>query len=171
RWAALLAFHGRHGHFLVTSGPYRLQRATSGAVTLAVFRDLSYPVAVGAFDRLAQPRRGFVTAVERRDGRLALPAEIETVSRAGRSYKIVREPLATVAAERFAPPLQARWVVVGADAEVLAAGTTARVEGGAFIVELPGRLPPGEHRVLVALAVDGNLVNPEVKVIPYRVSD
>ena len=32
-----------------------------------------------------------------------------------------------------------------------------------------GRLKPGAYRVTLALALNGNLVNPEVKVVPYRV--
>jgi len=38
-------------------------------------------------------------------------------------------------------------------------------------VDLGGRLAPGAYRVLLALALNGNLVNPEVKVIPYRVAE
>jgi hypothetical protein len=39
------------------------------------------------------------------------------------------------------------------------------------VVDLQGRLRPGDYRVIVALAVDGNLVDPEPKVIPYRAAD
>ncbi len=34
-------------------------------------------------------------------------------------------------------------------------------------MDLTGRLKPGAYRVLLALALNGNLVNPEVKVVPY----
>jgi len=32
-------------------------------------------------------------------------------------------------------------------------------------------VPPGAYRVVLALALNGNLVNPEVKVVSYRVGD
>ncbi|HEU5322801.1 MAG TPA: hypothetical protein VFX28_18490, partial [Methylomirabilota bacterium] len=168
RWAALRAFQRRHGHFLLANGPYRLHR-TAPAVTLAVFRDLSYPLVVGAWDRLAIPRRAFVTQVERRGDRLAVGAEVETVTRFERSYKIVREPFRPApAGERVTQTLAARWVAVSADGQVLAAGAAQTVEGDRLVVDLGPRLPAGEHRVLVALALDGNLIDPEVKVIAYR---
>jgi len=38
-------------------------------------------------------------------------------------------------------------------------------------VDLKGRLKPGAYRVALALALDENVVQPQVKVIPYRVTD
>src|SRR5205814_1471558 len=46
RWAALKRFYRKHGHFLVTNGPYRLDKWSANSVTLGVFRDLSYPIAL-----------------------------------------------------------------------------------------------------------------------------
>jgi hypothetical protein len=45
------------------------------------------------------------------------------------------------------------------------------VQGGRLVVDLAGRLKPGSYRVVLALALNGNLVNPEVKVVSYRVGD
>jgi len=45
------------------------------------------------------------------------------------------------------------------------------VEGRRLIVDPRGELPPGEYRVALALVLDGNFVQPEVKVVPYRVAD
>ena len=45
------------------------------------------------------------------------------------------------------------------------------MQGGRLVVDLAGRVKPGTYRVVVALALNGNLVNPEVKVVPYRVGD
>jgi len=45
------------------------------------------------------------------------------------------------------------------------------VQNGRLVVDLAGRLKPGAYRVLLALALNGNLVNPEVKVLAYRVGD
>ena len=49
--------------------------------------------------------------------------------------------------------------------------TSQDLDGNALIVDLRGRLAPGSYRVFVALALEGNLVNPEVKVVPYRAGD
>jgi hypothetical protein len=38
-------------------------------------------------------------------------------------------------------------------------------------VDLGGKLAPGAYRVMLALALNGNLVNPEVKVVAYRVAE
>src|SRR5262249_56170993 len=38
RWAALRRFRRQNGHWLVTSGPYRLQKWSADATVLAVFR-------------------------------------------------------------------------------------------------------------------------------------
>src|SRR5204863_155121 len=67
--------------------------------------------------------------------------------------------------------LVAHCAVVGGSGEVVAAGTSEVVDGGRLIVDLKGKLAPGAYRVLLALALNGNLVNPEVKVIPYRVAE
>ena len=61
--------------------------------------------------------------------------------------------------DHFHPPMPA------------AAGTSRDVQNGRLVVDLGGRLKPGAYRVLLALALNGNLVNPEVKVLPYRVGD
>ena len=76
-------------------------------------------------------------------------------------------------------PSQSAVLGMGVDALVLAfivvvIGGLGSLEGalvGALIVDLGGRLAPGAYRVLLALALNGNLVNPEVKVIPYRVAE
>jgi hypothetical protein len=52
-----------------------------------------------------------------------------------------------------------------------AAGASRDVQGGRLVVDLAGRLKPGSYRVVLALALNGNLVNPEVKVVSYRVGD
>ena len=94
------------------------------------------------------------------------------VSKFERSYRIVREPYRLEpTGEKPRDTLVARYTVVGAGDEVVAAGSSQAVDGGRLIVDLTGRLVPGAYRVFVALALNGNLVNPEVKVIPYRVAE
>jgi hypothetical protein len=172
RWRALGQFHRRTGHVLVTAGPYQVGRVTADTATLPVFRDFTYPLGVGSFDQYALPVHAYIRAVERRGDRLAVQADVENVEKAGRSYKIVREPFKPAPpGESTREPLTVHWTVVGPGDEVVAAGASRDVQGGRLIVDLGGRVKPGAYRVVLALALNGNLVNPEVKVVPYRVGD
>jgi hypothetical protein len=168
RWAALREFARRHGHFLPTAGPYMLGRVTAEGVTLPVFRDFSYPLGLGSFDQYPIPLRAFVVKTERRGERLEIQAEVENIEKFERSYKIVREPFRPQpASEKFREPLAVHWVVLGPGDEVAAAGASREVHNGRLVVDLTGRLKPGAYRVALALALNGNLVNPEVKVVAY----
>jgi hypothetical protein len=172
RWAALRRFRREQGHWLVTSGPYRLQKWSASSAVLAVFRDLSYPNVVGSFDRYALPLRAWVAGAERRGDRLELQIDAQTLTKYERSYKIVREPMRLApAGEKVRDTLEVRWAAVGSGDEVVATGRAQDVEGGRVIVDLKGALPPGAYRVLLAAAINGNSMNAEVKVIPYRVAE
>jgi hypothetical protein len=172
RWAALRRFRKKHGHWLVTSGPYRLQKWAGDSAVLAVFRDLSYPNVVGSFDRWALPLRAWVAGVDRRDDRLELQVDAQTLTKFERSYKIVRGPMRLEpTGEKAHDTVVARWTAVGAGDEVVATGRAQELEGGRLIVDLKGKLPPGAYRVLLAVALNGNSTNPEVKVISYRVAE
>jgi len=172
RWAALRRFRQQNGHWLVTSGPYRLQKWSGDSTTLAVFRDLSYPNVVGSFDRWALPRRAWVAAVDRRGDRLELSVDAQTLTKFERSYKIVREPMRLEpTGEKTRDTVVVRWMVVGAGDEVVATGRAQDVEGGRLIVDLKGKLPPGAYRILLAPVLNGNSTNAEVKVISYRVAE
>jgi hypothetical protein len=172
RWAGLRAFARRRGHFLPTAGPYMLGKLTADSVTLPVFRDFSYALGVGSFDQYPIRLRAFVRAVERNGERLMLQADVERVEKAGRSYKIVREPFRPQQpGEKSREPLTAHWLLVGAAHEVVAAGTSRVVQDGRLVVEPSPRPRPGVYRLMLALSVDGNLVQPEVNVLSYRVGD
>jgi hypothetical protein len=172
RWAALRRFHRKHGHFLVTNGPYRIEKWSADGVVLGVFRDLSYPLPVGIYDAYALPLKAFVAAVEQRGDRLAIRAEVETLSKFERSYKIERAPFRPApAGERTRDVLAAHYVVLSAGEQVVSAGTSEDLEGDRLVVDLRGTLLPGAYRILLALALNGNLVSPEVKTVPYRVGD
>ncbi|WP_264716420.1 hypothetical protein [Limobrevibacterium gyesilva] len=172
RWAALGAFSRAHGHFLVTNGPYRLKDWSPQAVTVEAFRDLRYPLGVGSFDSLPIPRRGFITRIEPADEGLKLSVDIETVMKFQRSYKIVREPLATALATSPLPPvLVCRYLVLAADGRVALAGTGDLATDASFRLGLKGRLAPGDYTVQTAVYVGGNAMNPEIARIPFRVAD
>jgi hypothetical protein len=168
RWAALRQHYRRAGHFMVTNGPYRLVRWTTDRVVLEAFRDLSYPLVVGTFDRHAYPRRAFVTAVDRRADRLEIRADVEAVVREGRSVRLERVPL-RVEGGRPTAAVEARWVTLDDRGRVVAAGASGRLEGDRVVVEPAPGLPPGHYRVWIALTVDGNAVNPEVQQVAYPV--
>jgi hypothetical protein len=172
RWAALRAFTRARGHVLATAGPYILGKLTAESATLPVFRDFTYALGVGSFDQYPIPLHAYVRAVERAGERLEIQADVESIEKAGRSYKIVRDAFRPQpATEKTREPLTAHFVVLDAGDEVAAAGTSRDLHGARLVVDLPGRLRPGAYRVVLALSLNGNLVKPEVKVVPYRVGD
>jgi hypothetical protein len=172
RWRALREFQKKTGHFLVTAGPYQVGKVTAQVVTLPVFRDFTYPLGVGSFDQYPLPLHAYVRAVEQRGERLEIQVDVEDVEKSARSYKIVRGPFrAQPPTEKTREPLTAHWTVIGPGDEVAAAGASRDVQNGKLVVDLAGQLKPGAYRVLLALALNGNLVNPKVTVISYRVGE
>jgi hypothetical protein len=167
RWGALAAFHKASGHFLVTNGPYKLKAWTPQSVTLEAFRDLTYPLGVGSYDAYAIPRRGFITGTAWNGGRLLLSGDIEVVDKFQRSYRLVRTPLKSVSAEvlRRSVP-ECRYVVVAEDGNVALAGTAPLGTNASFEIDLMDRLAPGRYTLAALLAVNGNVMNPELRHIP-----
>ena len=163
RWAALAAFHKASGHFLVTSGPYKLKGWTLESVTLEAFRDLTYPLGVGSYDAYAVPRRGFVTKVEFDGQRLTLAGEIEITERFQRSHRLVRTPLPSVPAAvlKRANP-ECRYVVTGHDGRVVMAGVALLAADGQFQIDVRHRLAAGRYTLSALIAVNGNAMNAEV---------
>ena len=170
RWAALKSFYAKRRHFLVTNGPYALEKWSEREVVLGVFRDLTNPNGVGTYDRFAIPRRAFVARLTARGDRLEIVPEIERVERFLREYRIVREPLGKGASDEDKADVPVcRYVVVGANGAVADVGWSRDRDGARLVVNLKGRLKPGAYTVLVALALGDNWVNPEVAVAQFRV--
>jgi hypothetical protein len=165
RWQRLRAFQEARGHLLVTNGPYRLDAWSAAGVVLGVFRDLSYPLGVGAFDRYAIPLTAAVTRVVDRGTRLELTAAVDSVTRHARSFDIAREPLARA---DDAARVACRYVVVAPDGSAVAAGR-GRFSDGRYVIELDRITAPGVYRVLIALAVDDNAVNAPITTVEHRV--
>jgi hypothetical protein len=169
RWAALRQFAQRRGHYLVTNGPYVLEKWTDTAVVLQVFRDMNNPLGVGSYDRFAIPRRAYVARIGARGDRLEIVPEIERLEKFLREYRLVREPLGA-RGEEERPDLPAcRYVILAADGTVAAAGVSRDVQAHRLVVDLKGRLKPGAYTALVALALGDNLVGPEVATAQFRV--
>jgi len=171
RWSALAEFYKTRGHFLVTNGPYQLKRWSADRVALEVFRDLSYPLGVGSYDAYAVPRRGAITKVEHEGDRLRLFGDIETVMKFQRDYRIVREPLQSVASlvrQRAAP--ECRYMVLDDASRVVLAGIIPLAEDATFRLDLAGRLPAGRYTMLAEIAVNGNVMNADIRRIPFVIS-
>jgi hypothetical protein len=170
RWSALAAFYLAHGHFLVTNGPYQLKQWSIEGVELDVFRDLSYPLGVGSYDAYAIPRRAFITKVERQNDRLKLFGDIETIMKFQRSYDVAREPMQSVSSDvlkRAAP--ECRYMVVGAEGQVVLAGLARLADDATFQVDLKGRLPAGRYTIFTELTVNGNTMNADIQRIPVSI--
>ncbi len=170
RWSALKQFFQRRGHFLVTNGPYRLDKWSDAGVVLEVFRDFTNPMGVGSFDRFAIPRRAYVSRIVARADRLEVYPEIERVEKFLRDYRIMREPLGNPGSDEDQSDIPVcRYVVVGSDGTVAAAGISREAQGNRLVVNLKGRLKPGSYTVQVALALGDNEVNSEIATAQYRV--
>jgi hypothetical protein len=171
RWTALGAFYAQHGHFLVTNGPYRLDSWSGDGIVLQVFRDLSYPQGVGAFDEYAIPLRAYVSDVVDRGDRLEIAADVERASKFQRSYEIERVALASESddADSHDRP-ECRYVIIGPGGRVVGTGVGAFGKNRRFLVHLEGLTASGRYTVMTALYVGGNRVNPEVSIVDHRVT-
>jgi hypothetical protein len=171
RWGALKSFYLARGHFLVTNGPYLLDKWDDSAVVLQVVRDLSYPLGVGSYDKYASPPRALIAKMEGRHNRLEMSAEMEKVEKAQRSYHVVREPLGNqsmVGVYRVKPA--AKYVVLSPQGEVLKAGTAPYMGDGIFAIELQGKVPPGRYTVLTTIYLNDNYIEPDVRMVSYEVT-
>jgi hypothetical protein len=170
RWAALDRFAEANGHLLVTNGPYKLRSFTPAVVTFDVIREFTYPMGLGTFDFHAHPAKAHITRTERAGNRILLTADAEIAVKQQRDRVITRAPLArdTMRGTLAIRPL-ARYVVVGPDGRVAAAGLSSRGPDGRFVGELPA-LAPGEYSYFGAILLDGNAVDPSVGRIEFRVN-
>ena len=172
RYRRLREFHAAHGHWLVTNGPYRLERWDGAKAVLSVFRDPTYPKGLGSFNAHAVPLKAHVTRVERRgDGALA-HIETEWLERLGRDTRVVRGSFAQRLAERVAvagaPPAPVcHYVLVRHDGGIAAAGEVRA--GGNGICQINfARSPHGTFRLMVAAVLEDNAVNVPIKIVPWE---
>ena len=169
RWQSLKQFYQRRSHFLVTNGPYQLGKWSETGVTLDVFRDFTYPIGVGAFDRFALPLRAWVVKATPHGDRLEVQADVERAERFLRSYRFLREPMGSVGADGEKADIPVcRFVALGPDGEVARAGASREVQSGRLVVPLKGLAKPGPYRVMLALYVADNTVNPQITTVSFR---
>jgi hypothetical protein len=158
RWQALIAFAEAHGHFLVTNRPYRVLEWTPRAARLAAVREITYPMGFGSFDRYVEPLRAIVSEMQHENGSIVARVEVERDVRSGRETRIVREPLSRQTSRGIQPVLVAsRYLLIGPDNAAIAAGKARWVEGDRFVIDLPASRNVGEHTLLLAVSIDGNL--------------
>jgi hypothetical protein len=170
RWTALAAFFKERGHFLVANGPYRLKSWSADSVSLEAFRDLSYPLGVGSFDAYAIPRRGWVTGILRDGDRLKLTADIETVVKFGRGYRLERQPVQSIAPDvlqRAAP--ECRYIVFDGDGQAVFAGPVRPGEDRQFAIDIGGKLADGHYTLAAEIAVGANVMNAEIRRYDFAV--
>jgi hypothetical protein len=172
RYRQLRAFHAAHGHWLVTNGPYLLQRWDGTKAVLGAFRDPSYPKGLGGFNAYAVPLKAHVTRIDPRAYGAEVHTETEWLERLGREVRIVRGSFAQRLAERLTgagalPAPVCHYLLVDPDGAVAAAGAVRAGGKGACRLELTrtgGR--PGTRLVVAAVLEDG-AANAPIRIVPW----
>ncbi len=157
RYRALREFYAAHGHWLVTNGPYLLERWDGAKAVLGVFRDPTYPKGVGSFNAYAVPLRAHVTQIERRGSGAEVHIETERLEREGRDVHIVRGSPEKKQAV-------CRYLLVAPDGAVVAAGEVrAGAEGRCRL-----QLKPGGNRLVLAAVLEGSAANAPIRIVPWE---
>ena len=171
RYRRLREFHAAHGHWLVTNGPYLLERWDGTKAQLRVFRDPSYPKGLGSFNDYAVPLKAYVTRIEQRDYGAEVYTETEWLERLGRDVRIVRGTFAAKLAERITgagtlPAPVCHYLLIGPDGAVASAGETRAGATGACRLEFTrprGRPAPGGYRLMVSSVLKDNAAHAPIK--------
>ena len=103
--------------------------------------------------------------------RVTLSGEIEIIERFQRNYRLVRTPLpliAPVVRTRAAP--ECRYVVIDDKDRVVLADVARPGDDATFRIDLGGRLPAGQYTMLAVIAVNGNVMNPDIRRIPVVIA-
>jgi hypothetical protein len=170
RWRALRTFAKKTGHFLVTNGPYRLEEWSSDSAVLKAFREVTYPLGFGSFDRYVHPPRAVIREITHEAGSIVVRADAEQTVKVQRHYETEREPLTrNISRGVFGILVVSRYLLVGPDGTVAAADKMRWRKDGSFVVDLPDRLVPGGYTVLVAVFLDGNSLTPSTKMLRFRI--
>jgi len=169
RWQALDQFAEANGHLLVANGPYRLANASPEAIVLNVVREFTYPIGLGTYDPFAYPPRADITRVEQVNRRVFVTADVEIAVKQQRDRKITRTPLRRDTLRGIYPIRpEPRYVLIGGDGKVAAAGTARWESDGRFAVALPQTLPPGPGMLFTGIFLDGNTIDPAIGRIEIR---
>jgi hypothetical protein len=169
RYRRLREFHAAHGHWLVTNGPYLLDRWDGTKAVLGVFRDPTYPKGLGSFNVYAVPLKAHVTRIERRGDGAVVHTEAEWLERLGRDTRIVRGSFAQRLAERLtgagAPPAPiCHYLLVRRDGGIAAAGAVRAGAEGTCRLQLK---TPG-HRLVVAAVLEDSAAKAPIRIVPWE---
>jgi hypothetical protein len=167
RYRRLREFHAAHGHWLVTNGPYLLQRWDGTKAVLGAFRDPSYPKGLGGFNAYVVPLKAHITRIERRPYGAQVHIEAEWLERLARDVRIVRGSFAQRLAERLSsagalPAPVCRYLLVRADGTVGAAGAVRAEAEGSCRIELKGA-----GRLVVAAVLEDGAANAPIRIVPW----
>jgi len=168
RYRRLREFQAAHGHWLVTNGPYRLERWDGAKAVLGVFRDPTYPKGLGSFNAYAVPLKAHVTRIERRADGALVHTETEWLERLGRETRIVRGSFAQRLAERLSGPVApapvCRYVLLARDGGVAAAGEVRA--GASGICSFP--LRPAGSRLMVSAVLQDAAANAPIRIVSWE---
>jgi hypothetical protein len=170
RWRALRTFAEANRHLLVTNGPYRLKEWTPQTVVLEAVREMTYPLGFGTFDRFVNPPRAVIAAVAQEAGEIRVRADAEMLLKAGRTYRLEKEPLRHQTTRGVQGLLVvSRYLLIGPDGKVVKVDKMEWKEDGQFVIKLPDSLTPGQYTVILGIFLDGNALEPSAKVLRVRV--
>jgi hypothetical protein len=170
RWSALRTFAEKNAHFLVANGPYRLKQWTSDSVVLEVVREMTYPLGFGTFDRFVNPPNAVIEDVTQDARGIAVRAGVEMVMKAGRTYKLFKEPLLhTTTRGVYGLLVVSRYLLIDPDGKVLKVDKMHWREDGQFAIELPEALPSGLYTVVLGILLDGNTLQAPARILHVRI--
>jgi hypothetical protein len=158
RYRRLREFQAAHGHWLVTNGPYLLERWDGTKAVLGVFRDPSYPKGLGSFNAYAVPLKAHVTRIERRGYGAEVQIETERLEREGREVRIVRG-----SPEKKQAPV-CHYMLVRRDGGIAAAGAVRAGAEGTCRLQLT---TPG-YRLMVAALLEDSAANAPIRIVPWE---
>jgi hypothetical protein len=111
-----------------------------------------------------------IGAAEQDAGEIGVRAEAEMVLKAGRGYRLVKEPLLRTTTRGVQGLLVvSRYLLIGPDGKVLEADKMQWAEDGHFAVKIPEGLAPGQYTAILGIFLDGNALQPSAKVVRFRV--
>ena len=100
-----------------------------------------------------------------------LSGDIEVLDKFQRSYRLVRTALKAVPAQvlkRSAP--ECRYVVTDEHDRVVLSEAVALGPDAKFLIDFKDRLSPGRYTIAALIAVNGNVMNADIRRIPLTVS-
>jgi hypothetical protein len=101
---------------------------------------------------------------------IAVRAGVEMLTKMGRKYQLVQEPLLrTTGRGTHGLLVISRYLLIGPDGAVRALGKMQWKEDGSFAIRIPDRLPAGEYTINLAVFLDGNALLPSARSLRFRI--